>query len=278
MTHTGNACKDHTGRSYGSIAEMCRAYKITAELYAIRLKMGWPIERALVEPVGSTLIAYDHKGVRYPNQKAMCAAYGVTQDAYKKRRDAGKSVEEALTTPMRDMKRKHIDARNDIIKATGESLEQIAKRTRHNAKAILRRVESGMSVESALKELDAASPRRRTYEDYAGRIFGNRITAAEFYCVSVAVMKPGIAISRSDGMIGFDAILSIISNKLHNERSVAIGDVTLSESLSGPYFLADIGDVEYVMHLGEIYKRREACLRDNQDERTTIRNEKIRTP
>lgn len=258
----GNSCKDHLGKSYGSIAEMCRAYRVGSELYAIRLKMGWTVERALTEPAGNILVAYDHKGIRYPSQKAMCAAYGVTQDAYKKRRDAGKSVEEALTTPMRDMKRKHTGARSDIIKATGESLEQIAKRTKHNAKAILRRVESGMSVESALAELDAASSRRRVYEDYAGRIFENRIAAAKFYCVSVAVMKPGMAVSRSDDMIDFNAVLSIISNKLRSGISVTIGDVTLCKRLSGPYFLVRIRNTEYAMHLDRIYGRHETCLRE----------------
>lgn len=43
---------DHTGKKYGSIAEMCGAYKIRAQTYRSRmLTLGWTVEEALTTPV-----------------------------------------------------------------------------------------------------------------------------------------------------------------------------------------------------------------------------------
>lgn len=43
---------DHTGRKYGSIAEMCGAYKIPPRTYRSRmLTLGWTVEEALTTPV-----------------------------------------------------------------------------------------------------------------------------------------------------------------------------------------------------------------------------------
>lgn len=43
---------DHTGKRYGSIAEMCGSYKIQPQTYRTRrLTLGWTVEEALTTPV-----------------------------------------------------------------------------------------------------------------------------------------------------------------------------------------------------------------------------------
>ena len=43
-------CKDHTGREFASIADMCLFWVISRQLYSSRLRSGWSVEKALTTP------------------------------------------------------------------------------------------------------------------------------------------------------------------------------------------------------------------------------------
>lgn len=43
-------CKDHTGREFASVAEMCLFWGISQQLYSSRLRAGWSVEKALTMP------------------------------------------------------------------------------------------------------------------------------------------------------------------------------------------------------------------------------------
>ena len=43
-------CKDHTGREFASIAEMCVFWVISRQLFSSRIKAGWSVEKALTTP------------------------------------------------------------------------------------------------------------------------------------------------------------------------------------------------------------------------------------
>ena len=43
-------CKDHTGREFASVAEMCLFWGISQQLYSSRLRAGWSEEDALTRP------------------------------------------------------------------------------------------------------------------------------------------------------------------------------------------------------------------------------------
>lgn len=43
-------CKDHTGREFASVADMCIFWAISRQLYSSRLKAGWSVEKALTTP------------------------------------------------------------------------------------------------------------------------------------------------------------------------------------------------------------------------------------
>ena len=43
-------CKDHTGREFPAVAEMCLFWGISQQLYSSRLRAGWSVEDALTRP------------------------------------------------------------------------------------------------------------------------------------------------------------------------------------------------------------------------------------
>ena len=43
-------CKDHTGREFASISDMCIFWAISRQLYSSRLRAGWSVEKALTTP------------------------------------------------------------------------------------------------------------------------------------------------------------------------------------------------------------------------------------
>lgn len=47
MTIKKIKCKDHTGREFASVAEMCLFWGISQQLYSARLKSRWSVEKAL---------------------------------------------------------------------------------------------------------------------------------------------------------------------------------------------------------------------------------------
>lgn len=43
-------CRDHTGREFASISDMCKAWKIGVSTFKNRMRSGYELERALTEP------------------------------------------------------------------------------------------------------------------------------------------------------------------------------------------------------------------------------------
>lgn len=43
-------CKDHTGREFSSVSEMCVFWVISRQLFSSRLRAGWSVEKALTTP------------------------------------------------------------------------------------------------------------------------------------------------------------------------------------------------------------------------------------
>ena len=49
--HRGKLCKDHQGNSFESKRKMCKVYNITTWAFSKRIKDGWSLERALMQPM-----------------------------------------------------------------------------------------------------------------------------------------------------------------------------------------------------------------------------------
>lgn len=100
---TANAvhATDHEGRTFRSISEMCRHWKIGLSTYRERRKRGWNVERALTGKETNintdAVPCTDHLGNKYPSKNAMCRAYGITRYCYESRIGLGWTQADALT-------------------------------------------------------------------------------------------------------------------------------------------------------------------------------------
>ena len=55
-----NACWDHLGRKYESLAEMCRAWGVDARAFGNRIQYGWSIKGALTNQPDGRRVHLDH--------------------------------------------------------------------------------------------------------------------------------------------------------------------------------------------------------------------------
>ena len=92
----GKRCKDHLGREYNTIKEMCEAWGIQQNTYAHRIKAGYSLMQSLTGD-GIRAVYQDHLGNTYKSELAMCKEYNINIDTYRYRRKAGKSTEESLS-------------------------------------------------------------------------------------------------------------------------------------------------------------------------------------
>ena len=88
--------RDHLGKVYASVPDMCMAYGVSKNVYYGRLQYGWSKEEALTTPLKDRQCR-DHLGQAYSTVSEMCAKYGVKVSTYQQRIKSGLSVEEALT-------------------------------------------------------------------------------------------------------------------------------------------------------------------------------------
>lgn len=109
--------KDHLGREYKTVQEMCNHYHILVQTYYYRIKHGYSLEQALIlkkeetRDVAKTKFdncqnpvdeeeRIDHLGNMYPSKTCMCKKYGISRSLYDYRRKLGWTVEKALCTPV----------------------------------------------------------------------------------------------------------------------------------------------------------------------------------
>jgi len=93
-------CKDHLGKRYSSLSEMCKAYDIKVDTFQRRINVyEWTIEDALTTPVKANggQYCYDHQGRRFKSEALMCRHWGTNRKTYRYRIQQGLTVEEALT-------------------------------------------------------------------------------------------------------------------------------------------------------------------------------------
>ncbi len=92
---SGKKCKDHLGKIYNSMSEMCRAYEIDMGTFKHRIEVGMSIEDALL----TKNEIFDHHGNCYRSELEMCRAYHIDNSTFRYRIKEGFSIEEALTIP-----------------------------------------------------------------------------------------------------------------------------------------------------------------------------------
>ena len=110
LSGTAIQVKDHLGKTYDSMTEMCNAYGIALSTYINRINRGFTVEEALtfqkhkinpnIKPKWARSIPImDHHGVQYDSITEMFSSYGIKRSTYECRIKRGWTLEEALTTP-----------------------------------------------------------------------------------------------------------------------------------------------------------------------------------
>ena len=99
--------QDHLGNTYKSIKEMCRKYNIDYNVYDLRIKNGWDLEKALTTSTRKQIHrkhsqpVYDYLGKSYANEKAMCKYYNIPWKTFRMRCHYKKwPLEKALSEPV----------------------------------------------------------------------------------------------------------------------------------------------------------------------------------
>ena len=102
--HPEKKCKDHTGKVFDSIKEMCDFWNIPPETFNRRIKVyGYSLEKALTTPLryNSNIACYDHQGEWFKSKSHMCDHWGIGRKLFDYRISRGWSLEDALTKPRR---------------------------------------------------------------------------------------------------------------------------------------------------------------------------------
>lgn len=88
-------CKDHNGKEFFSIADMCRYHGVSPALYSRRISKGYTKEQALLGKNPDR--RSDHNGRRFDSVEAMCAFHNISVTTYNIRLREGYTKEQALT-------------------------------------------------------------------------------------------------------------------------------------------------------------------------------------
>lgn len=105
-------CRDHLGRPFGSVPEMCETWGVPFSTYQGRLERGWTMEQALSVPTGGQgpkvnprngTMAVDHLGQEFVSIGEMCRHWGISEKVYWSRKRICKwPLDRILTEPVHE--------------------------------------------------------------------------------------------------------------------------------------------------------------------------------
>lgn len=181
--------KDHLGKAYNSLYEMCNVYGISIDAYKNRISSGYTIGEALTVPLrscGTPSECTDHLGNKYKSISDMVRAYGIPRQTYTSRINHGWTLEQALTAePEKGWKSElgGLPAENysvrDHLGNVYSSLDEMLEQYGITSGRYYRRIKAGWSLKDTLEI--KVNP---TAEDHKGRKFKNEREMCEAYGIS----------------------------------------------------------------------------------------------
>lgn len=203
-------CRDHLGKEYTSINEMCKAYGISLRLYDGRLRLGWSVKDALTKEVGvHKKECEDHLGNKYSSVSEMCTAYGITSNRYRARKRHGYSLKDALTAK-REVK--------DHLGNTYESDAEMCRAYGIDRKAYWWRRDNGWSLEDALTKPKYMPSKSRKYKDHLGKEYDSIKEMCKAYGISSSAYRR----RRAKGWSLADALEKPVETKSCGGRGACI--------------------------------------------------------
>lgn len=117
------ACKDHKGKKFSTVSDMCRYWKVSVSLYNHRIRRGFTTEQALTG-VGIRhvpCVCKDHEGNEFGSVTEMCSFWGVKRTTYRERIKANFSVSQALSSKAYDLvEYRYTDHKGNKFKTASE--------------------------------------------------------------------------------------------------------------------------------------------------------------
>ena len=142
-------CKDHRGKEYSSIREMCDYYDLDDRKFQNRIKAGYSLEAALTGEGIERKIkpCMDHTGRKYESERKMCDAYEIGYGTFRDRIRSGWILEDALTIPPIEQihETEHIGIKKQMNNGLDATIIEYSSKDR-----IKIRFEDGEEVECAL--------------------------------------------------------------------------------------------------------------------------------
>lgn len=168
-------CKDHLGRKFDSIKDMCRHYGISVSIYYSRLNLGWDLGKVLTAPLHEKVT--DHLGNEFDSAKEMCKAYRMHYKAYLDRVKNGWSVQSALETPLQIHEKD-----TDHLGHKFDSAKEMCKVYGVKYTVYKGRIKDGWSVERALST--PVRIKSKKVQDHLGHKFGSIGEMCETYGIN----------------------------------------------------------------------------------------------
>ena len=134
------SCKDHKGKTYPTIAQMCEVYGVSPTLYLKRIERGWSVQAALEGRKSEPMFFRD--GVDYYTQKEICDAFSLNRNTFREKLKNGYTIDEiidGITHDTQDHLGKYYKNEADMCAAYGVKVSTFRARKR-----------KGMSLEEAL--------------------------------------------------------------------------------------------------------------------------------
>ncbi len=161
--------KDHLGKEFDTITEMCNHWHIDRHTFTRRKKRGYSLKECLI---GKPHKVFDHLGNSFSSEKVMSEHYGIPLTAYVSRKNKGWTLQRRLTTPLRDWSVK------DHLGNQYPSKSAMCKHYSINTKAFECRIEHGWDLKDALT---TKSGSKTIIKDHLGVEFPSITALAKHY-------------------------------------------------------------------------------------------------
>lgn len=184
----GEPIKDHKGRVYKCIKDMCKEYGISISTFSNRLNNGWSIEDALTKVptpyygIRGPVKVTDHLGNEYKSIYDMCKAYHIRFNTFNGRLERGWSLEAALTREIGAKNKNTEDHKGKMYKNT----HQMCKAYGISEGTFESRLKRGWSIEKALT---TRSQRGQKVKDHNGNEFRNVGEMCDAYNISKSTFR-----------------------------------------------------------------------------------------
>lgn len=185
------ACEDHTGKIFPSRRAMAEAWNVPPDILDSRLSKGWPVEKALTQPVADRTVR-DHLGNEYADRNAMARAYGLEPSTLAGRLRRGYSLEKALTAPVA-LNGTHGHMFHDHTGQEFRSLQAMCRKWDIKTITFQRRISHGASLEQALAKPPRQRPAKTPCRDHENTEYPSKKAMCGHYGIAVQTFRRRLA-------------------------------------------------------------------------------------